>query len=310
MDRCYNKEQKIRYINKKIDDGLAPQSVDGIKRYFYLSTKIEKDLNKDLSNWSFYEIQEFYKLIGTYSYYYLRNMNLSFMQYTNFCLQNGLVEDGQNHYIEITDSIIADCLNKKIINKKIIDRDTLIGWIQQLKNPRDQFILLGLFELGKSKDFYDIVNLKPQDIDWETNTIRLSDRHAVISNELMRIIENCIEVNVYYSMTGKQEQEFPLVDNGTILKAYHNTKDNVSDFQKGRNIYNALKRIFSYLGVIDWMNAMDLCESGKFDYVTKRSEELRISKKTFIEEHIEEINKRFNCKIEPTTLIKKWKSYL
>ena len=46
------------------------------------------------------------------------------------------------------------CVNKALFNMKIVSKNTILNWVEQLPNPKDQFVLLGLFEGIKGKDFF------------------------------------------------------------------------------------------------------------------------------------------------------------
>ena len=187
--KYYNEELKKRYIKEK--EKILSVSSNYIDVQFRKSSEMEYELNKDISNWTTYEIIEYYKILNMTSYESLLCVNSTLSQYTQFCLENSLVKDNQNHYLEMTKDLLADCINKAILEKKIVERETVLRWVEELPNPRDQFILLSLFEYGKSKDFKDIVYARPQDI--QGNKLKLSNRTVNISDKLINIINNCIE---------------------------------------------------------------------------------------------------------------------
>ena len=152
----FNEELKKRYLNEK-EKSLAITS-NYIDVQFRKVSETEYELDKDVSNWTLYEIVEYYKLLNLTSYESLLCLNSIFSQYTQFCLENSLVRDNQNHYLECTREVLAGCINKSILDKKIVSRETILKWVDELPNPKDQFILLSLFEYGKSKDFRDTVD--------------------------------------------------------------------------------------------------------------------------------------------------------
>lgn len=303
----YNEELKKRYIKEK--EKLLSITSNYIDVQFRKSSELEHELDKDVSNWTVYEIIEYYKILNMTSFESLLCVNSILSQYTQFCLENNLVRDNQNHFLECTKEILAGCINKAILDKKIIDRETVLKWVDELPNPKDQFILLSLFEYGKSKDFKDIVNARPKDI--EGNKLKLSDRDATISNKLISIIDNCISEDTYYSITGKGSKVMPLVDYGYIVKSYPNQNMSLSEFQKGRNIYISCQRIFGYLGVGQWMSPNSVAESGKLYMIKERAKELNITPMQYVySEYIKEVEMQFGCSITRSVYTKKYSEYL
>ena len=158
----YNEELKKRYLQEKEKHTITSNYIDV---QFRKSSEMEYELDKDVSNWTIYEITEYYKLLNSTSFELLICVNSIFSQYCQFCLENSLVKDNQNHFLECTKEILASCVNKAILEKKIISRETILKWTDELPNPKDQFILLSLFEFGKSKDYKDTVYARLDDLD-------------------------------------------------------------------------------------------------------------------------------------------------
>lgn len=305
----YNEELKKRYIKEK--EKFLATSSNYIDIQFRKISEIEYELDKDLSNWTLYEIVEYYKILNISSFESLLSLNSILSQYTQFCLENSLVRDNQNHYLECTMEVLNRCVNKSVFDKKIVDRKTVLKWVDELPNPKDQFILLALFEFGKSKDFKDIVFAKRSNVDRNANKLKLSDRTVTISDKLIDIIDNCYIEDTYYSITGKSTKTMPLVNHGYIVKSYPNQNMNLSDFQKGRNIYISCQRIFNYLGAGKYMSPNAISESGKLYMIKERSKKLGITGVEYIySEHIKEVEEQFWCTIPMSLYCKKYNEYL
>lgn len=303
----YNEDLKKRYIREK--EEFLSVSSNYIDVQFRKTSELEYELDKDVSNWTVYEIIEYYKILNVASYESLICTNSILSQYTQFCLENSLVKDNQNHYLECTKELLAGCINKAVLDKKIVDKETVLKWVDELPNPKDQFILLSLFEYGKSKDFKDIVYAKPKDV--QGNKLKLLDRVVNISSKLATIIEYCLEENTYFSITGKGIKMMPLVDHGYIVKSYPNQNMSLSDFQKGRNIYITCQRIFSYVGVGQWMSPNSISESGKLYMIKERAKELNLTPLQYIySDYIKEVEAQFGCSIVRSVYVKKYNEYL
>lgn len=305
----YNKELKDRYLNeKKKSLAITGNYIDA---QFRKASEMEYELNKDLSNWTTYEIIEYYKILNIISFESLICLNSIFSQYTQFCLENSLVKDNQNHYLECTREVLFRCTNKSILEKKIVTRDIVLSWTDELLNPKDKFILLSLFEYGKSKDFKDTVNAKQSGLDEAEGILQLEDRQVKVSKKLIDIIYNCQLEDTYYSISGKGVKKMPLIDYGFIVKCYPNQNMNLSDFQKGRNIYIACQRMFDYLGIGKWMSPNAIAESGKLHMIKERAKELNITPMQYLySDHIKEVETQFGCSITRSVYSKKYIEYL
>lgn len=303
----YDESLKKRYIREKEKSLMI--SCNYIDTQFRKAAETEKEYGKDLNSWTLYEIIDYYKLLGISSFESLSCINSAFSLYTQFCLENNLVKDNQNHYFECTQDLLFSCINKVALNKKIVDRETILYWIDELPNPKDKFIILGLFEFGKSKDFKDIIYAKPENV--QGNLLKLTDRTVKISNDLKDIIEDCVAEDKYYSISGERTKVMPLVDQGYIVKSYPNQNINVNDFQKGRNIYTACTRIFNYLGVGKWMSPNSIAESGRLYMIKEKAKEYNMNPIDYIySDLIKEVDKQFNVSMIPSVYKKKYEEYL
>ena len=305
----YNAEIKNRYISEKENEVILPNKY--LVNQFDHIAEVENELGKDVSNFTVYEILEYYKICNFYSLESLQVLNSQFKMYTQWCLQENLVKDNQNHFLEITKEILSSCVNKAVLDRKIVSRKTVLQWVDALPNPKDQFIMLSLFEYGKSKNFIDIVNANINDI--EGNTLKLHDKRIVtISDTLRNIAENSYVEQTYYSISGKGIKKMPLIQNGNrIVKDYPNARMDVSEFQFGRKIYNSVTRSLDYVGVLDWCTANSLSESGKIHMIKERAKQLNQTPMEYLySDKIQEVEKQFGCNIVKSVFSIKYKEYL
>lgn len=304
----YNPELKIQYIEEKSKEVII--SSNYLECQFNKTSKMEEELNKDLSNFTVYEIVEYYKLLNISSFDTLFVMNSQFSMYTQWCLQKNLVKDNQNHFLEMTLEHLKDCLNKALVDMKIVTRETVLNWIDQLPNPKDQFVLLGLFEGLKGKDFCELSKLRPENIKGNITTL-CTGREIELSNRLLKIISDCVTEDKYYSISGNGTKVMPLLDKGFVIKDYPNARGDVSDFQLGRKIYNSITRILNYFDVGSFMTANSIAESGKLHMIKERAEELGMSCKDYIySNYITEVENKFNNRIVRSIFWLKYADYL
>lgn len=308
INKLYNKELKLEYIKEKNQEAVLPSNY--LENQFFKVSEMERELDKDVSNFTVYEIIEYFKLLNLTSLESLKVMTSEFSMYTQWCLQKSLVTDNQNHFLEMSNDILMCCINKAVLSMKIISRETILSWVNQLPNPKDQFVLLGLFEGLKGKDFCELAKLKPEDID--DNIAHLcTGRDIEISDKLIEIIDDCMKEDQYYSITGNGTKVTKLADNGYIIKDYPNARMDVSEFQIGRKIYNGVTRTLNYFDVLKYMSANSIAEAGKIHMIKERASELNISNKDYIySDYISEVEKKFNSKIVRSLFWKKYEDYL
>lgn len=305
----YNEEIKNRYIIEKENEVVLPNNY--LVLQFNYIEEMEKELNKDVSNFTSYEIIEYYKICNFYSLESLQVLNSQFKMYTQWCIQENLVKDNQNHFLEVTKEILSSCINKAVLDRKIVSRETVLKWVNELPNPKDQFIMLSLFEYGKSKNFIDIVNVKIYDIDG--NKLKLQDGRIVeISDKLRTIAEHSYSEDIYYSISGKGVKKMPLITyENRIVKDYPNARNDVSEFQFGRKIYNSITRSLDYVGVLDWCSANSLSESGKLHMIKEKAKELGKTPMQYLySDNLREVENQFGCNIVKSVFSVKYKEYL
>ena len=283
----YNETIKKRYIEEKENSTSTPK--DYLTRLFKKSESFEEKLDKDICCFTAYEIIDFYKTINISTMESLVVLNNHLSLYVQWSLQQNLVPDCQNHFDEINNDILIKCINITSLKKAIITRNTLYAWLSKLANPSDAFVMLCLFEGIKGKEFCEIAKLKMSD--FSGNKVKLcTGRELTVSDKLVELAELTDKTMVYYA----EAKEYPLEEEGYIIKRHHNGVDEISDFRRGRRIYYKLLRSFSNLGVAEYMKPNSLTESGKIDYINTRSKELGVSGKEFLfSDYIEEAEYRY-----------------
>ena len=301
----FNEERKMRFIEEREEEVVLPASY--LSTQFNKIEKMENEFDKDLCNFTAYEIIEYYKMLNITSIESLAVMNSQFSLYTNWCLKQNLVKDNQNHFLEINYDILGECMNKALFNMRMVSRETILGWIDMLVNPRDQFIILALYEGIRGKENCELVQLKPEDVKGNIVTL-CTGRQIKISDQLAKIIKQCIATDEYYGGGGRS---FPLIENGYVIKDYNNVKDDVNSYQQGKRIYNSISRTIKAVDKKYIVTANSIVESGKLDMIKNRSEELGMTPKEYItSDYIKEVEQQYGCTIVHTVYLKKYKDYL
>ena len=287
----YNETIKNRYMQEKESTTNMPKGY--LERQFNKSESFENALNKDICNFTAYEIMDFYKTINIASLESLVVLNSHLSMYAQWCLQQNLVPDCQNHFEEIDSDILIGCVNTTTLEKSIVSRETLNVWLTSLDNKSDAFVMLCLFEGIKGKDFCEIANMKLSD--FSGNTVKLcTGREMIVPDKLVELAEITDKTMEYHAVSKTNKKVYPLVDEGYILKRYSNSQEEVSDYQRGRRIYQKLLRNFEILEVAEYMKPNSLVESGKIDYINRRAKEEGMSGKDFLfSDFVDEVEDKY-----------------
>ena len=304
----YNETIKTRYIQEKSSTTNMPNGY--LARMFNKSDSFENKLDKDISNFTVYEIEDFYKTLNIKSLEYLTVLHSHLSLYTQWCLQQNLVLDCQNHFAEIPSTSLINYINVLALKKSIITRRTLYELIDGLVNPSDAFIMLALFEGIEGENYCELVNLKMSD--FNGNKVKLcTGRELTISSKLVGLAEES-NIEMEYCSLAK-ERKFPFLNEDLIIKNYPNCRLN-DPYNKGRRIYNRVKRNFTEIGIDKFMKPKSLVDSGRIDYINTRSKELGITAREFIytPEYAEEVRYRFGYDLQRLrkSFVEKYGDYL
>lgn len=304
----YNQELKERYRTEK--ESYTTVSAYYFSSLFKKTEPFEEQLNKDISNFTTREIINMYKTLAIMSLDTIVTMNSNLSMYTQWCIQENLVNDYQNHFLEIDRDMMATFVNKLAMDKKVVSRQQVLDWCQQLPNPSDSFCLLGLFEGIRGGGYLELALAKMEDFNDNVFTA-YNGRKIKVSSALIEYAEQSNETLDYQSITNTMTREVTLIENGRIIKDYPNVQRSESLVVLRRRTQSRLARIFDYMGILDYMNGNDIRMSGVVDMVNTRSRELEISGKDYIYGiGIEEIKKQYDYKVVPSVYIDKFGEYL
>ena len=299
----FNIDQKERYL-KNVNEGL---------KNFYLQifnsmSFFEESAGKDICNFTTVEIIEWYKFLFTPSLERLVNINSKMEDYQRWCLSESLVNDGQNHFSEINLETLGACINKTIISQSIISREVLLEKIKELINPRERFVLLGLFEgIGaKGNDNEEFLNAHFTDI--VDNKIHLCTGRVIdISDDLKKIAKESNEQKAYYTATGQKKE---LVGD-TIIK--DTVRLNSDSKNMGLKIYKLFSKSRDYIGLYNKTSMKKIMDSGVINYLNIKAKEYNMEVKQLLYEKdiLEYLNNQY-CYNKQSNLyfIKKYNDFL
>lgn len=251
----YNEERKRQFIkenNNFVDSKLFEQRTLSL---FNGVGDNETRLRKDACDFSYTEILDYYRLLLTPSFDRLVVVNNTLKTYTAWCHKNGYIQDGLNHYEEITSEILNTCVNYGQQRESYVSREDLIEVVNSFKNPAQQVMILGLYE-GLTLD--DLNEMTLDDVDLKKHTVKCEGRTLSISNELAHYIEDSAETYEWFDENGEQNKRLDLdPSDKRIIKTYEKLKSGDRTMQ----FFNMLKRIKNTYGYT-WLSAAKLPQIG------------------------------------------------
>lgn len=309
----YNEERKLRYIEEKAKNIDTPQDI--ILRRFRQAEEMEISLQKDVADFTAYELMDFYKRRNFAALDTLIVTDSLLADYTDWCIAQSLVKDGQNHHVELTAEILKQCVNNVKQSRKILTREQLMGIIEHgnnghfLTNAVDKFVLLALFEGIKGNDLSDLTTLKLSD--FNGNIVHLkSGREFEVSNDLVKYATLASSTYEYETLSLTKPKPMPL-DGEEVIKRYCNSAEEVDDFRRGRRVYTKIKKILNWLDLDKEISANTIYESGRIHFIKERAKELNESIYDYLTTCLtdKEYLKRYQ-KIARPTYYKKYGDYL
>ena len=316
----YNEILKMEYIKNNQDRNLTLEK--NMLRFFGATEKYEEYLNKDLCCFTVEEILDYYKSLGITSLESLMVMNSQFKLYTAYCQNKGIVNDGQNHYTELTTDLYMLCINTTLANKRIITRKQLVELAKQQENPGDRFLLYALFEGIGGKRLIEISEFEKENIQKNKKAVKLcTGRTFSVTDEFIESVEEACEEYTYYTRNKDLdiiEKKFKSYDH----RPFKSLANAIKDDDRYQQIYGRIQRIKKENNDSPAITIAGLQESGRIqmikdycvDYmaVTENGIEVQINMqyRDCILRNRKEIENRYGQILSVTRYVEKYNEYL
>lgn len=252
---------------------------------------------------------------------YIRNLKLGGVEtfynvipplknYQNWCYENGYRETEPPLKDMVAKDIIAECLEKKVVDSSLWTEKEFMDFIGKLPNARDAFISLAVYEGLRGDSINNILLLKPESI--KKNGFELPDRGFVpTSKKLVELARKAQKANYYYPIStfGGVMNARALYNNGTIVKDTAEGRDLDSFLARCYERYSRTIRLEAGLKV-GTVHAFE--NSGMINMILKEAKKLNMSPSTFIKSSsLEIVENQFGKKIlNPFRLIHRFRDYL
>lgn len=311
----YNEAQKLRYLNSLTEADTFKR--DKTELVFRITSDLEEMYGKDICNFTTPEILDVYRYFCTTSVTFLNHTNTYLSYYGQWCLQESLTHDGQNHFLEITMQTLSNCINKTGVSASIVTEKEVYNIVDSINNDQDAWLILGVYEgIGsKGTNYEELTCARFSDIDVKNRKIKLCTGRIIdISPKLIGIAEDASKEEFYYGSTESQ-RKYPLIPNGDeIYKDIDNKLVNTGDVAvKGRRVNRTFARLRKELGLSEYISLKKLKYSGMINLLNKLAEKYNVTpiEALYDNEIFKEMTKQYNItSINRVAFFQTYKDYL
>lgn len=277
----FNVKVKQDYINYNPNNNHQFHKI--MTNYFDRAEETENRLKKDLAKFTSAEILDMYKSFVTPSLDMLVIINNQFLNYAGWYMKEIDKGDNQNHYIEIRNDMLMNCVSYTSQQSAVLSREEILDMIKEFKNPYESFLYLALFEgLGgeKMSDFYD---LSMEDFDGKKYNVKLPGRTFEISRELYHYAEEASNEYVIYNIMGEPTSRGRLLENDKrIIKCSATSGFEREKEERALIVYRMLRKIKRYDFVPESLNSTSLIESGRIDLINRIMRDKKIDNAEYV----------------------------
>lgn len=309
----YNETDKQAYIEFKNSNSKLPQNY--LLRLFNRTAEYEERYSKDICNFTVDEIIDMYKSMNFFQVETITNVNSQLSGYAQWCLENLLVNDSQNHFSEFRFSQLKGYVVPNHVVNGIVSREELLSRLHSLRNNSDKFIMLCLFEGLRGVDFGEIRQLKLED--FNGNIVHVKGERLVGYGDHDRFV-NVSDELVYYAKLTASEDEYiaygigktlEMIDEGFLIRrsvrAHH--------LGTQGNMYRKVDKILlDFNQGNDSINVTSIRNSGKIHFVKTYCKKIGITPKEFLfnAEYRKLIDEQYNDVMKAAPFYEKFKEIL
>lgn len=229
------------------------------RRIFQKSCSTEEMLGKDLYDFNLEEIEDvLYNLSPTTFHSSVTNGRI-ITAYISWAIEQGL----RKNNINPLKTYGSDYFRKFIDpSAKIFFTDSEIMEIEDFcNNAQDAAMIRLLFEGVSGKMFWEIRNLKKEDVDFENKTLKLTNENGEIrileiSDRALSLVEKAMNQTKYYKKNGEMESENPvlreytdLIENDYVFRPSKTKVDDPNEPIKKNVIFRRISTISELFGL-------------------------------------------------------------
>ncbi|GIN88443.1 hypothetical protein J6TS2_48290 [Heyndrickxia sporothermodurans] len=268
-EEIYNRDFKKSFLTNYSD---YTQIVT--KQLFKKSYTFENELGKDLYNFTFEEAEKVLCSLEAGTIRSFQNLKSTLSKYLEFAIKQGVSNNKENYYESLRNKKnIFVYINKEKEENMIFDKDELMEMAMGADNFQDGVIPALIFDGVSHKkkngeEFWELVNLTKDDIDFENGIIKLEDRDIPMSKGTEILVKRALDDDTYYSINGETVRKYKLAESNHVLRGVRKGREKIN----WRNINQRIIRIAEMYDY-EYLNATTISYSGQLHYSAKLIEE-------------------------------------
>lgn len=265
-------DNEFLYENEIKNDFLSTLKEDTAvtyRRILKLVQKNEKELGKGISTFDKEDMKKVLSDFKANNINTLAAYNSSLSRYLEFCVNKDFVNKNVSKEFSIKE------LHDYISSETYLSEKKLRRIEDQLANYQDAVILRLIFEGVSGRGFTELLNLRKQDINYETNTLHLRNevkpsvmvsRDIVVSDRAIELIKGAIDQKKYYKLNGASNRGVTsLYNTDYVIRASTTTKEQVGAKASLTVMHHRIKIVEDYFG-FDRLKAKLIQRSGMLNY--------------------------------------------
>jgi integrase len=285
MSQYYNNEIKEKYL----DTYENKSTRDVMSSVFVKSLEIEKQLEKDLYDFSIDEIKDVLYNLDASTGNSIRSSGSYIKYYIDWAIKNEL-RGNLNPLRYNPPSWYNQFIDK---SKKILfSEEEINDMISHLVNAQDSIILqLVFFEGLEGDSLSELLDLRREDIDFENNTLKLADRTVKVSEKSISLINAALREDVYLLKNGEAKgwkKEAPLLQNDYVIRSTQGKAINLEKADK-HLVYRRIATISEYFDY-KYLNIKNISKSG----MLKMAKDLYLRDGELDKKQLDEIAEKFD----------------
>jgi len=246
------KEEFIKYVMEKSNTKDRERGESNLINFFYRLSSIEEEFGKDFSMFNFDEIKIALSILCRRSVKYQITILSQLRQYLEWAIMTNNSLDTENRLIGFStnDVDVSMSYGMSMVKNEEQLSEYLDITLRPMQDDTIDNMYRALFHmLFNGLDFQEAVDLKTNQIDLETKTIKLLDKNIDISEMCCKVINYLLQMDGYVVQLFRDGWRYvDKADTGHVLERTVDHRDNIEKAMEPAisNIFGRLKKELGY----------------------------------------------------------------
>lgn len=279
------KQRKEWYIEECKKSVYEDPTIELVKKIFISAELEEEAFGKDVSEFNDNEAIDFLKSLNSKSRSRLKNTAWFLSRYRQWYYNKQGTHDLLNPFDDKTiDKIIENIIPIDVITDKIITKTQLKEYVDIEPDYKNKFMAICPYYSIKGDEFEDIVNIKMEDLDRDTKTLKLiSGRTVQVDDYFITHMEKANNAEQYITLQESNSRNYKqrvYIKNGYVLSPTASLGD-LFDYKPATSKFISQRMILVRKNVKnEYFTMANLYKNGLMNFIKEKFELKGISLKT------------------------------